>query len=76
MGIEIKNGYLVIDSWHEGMFEIPLKDAGGFSYSPEERGFYGCEFRVSAEDSKIIVEGEMWVNGEVEDFKIVVFKED
>lgn len=69
MLIEIKNGYLVIDSWHEGMFEIPLEDADGFSYSPGERGLYGCEFLVSAEDSKIIVEGEMWSNGEVEDFK-------
>ena len=70
MLIEIKNGYLVIDAWHTGIFSIPLENADGFSYSPEERGLYGCEFTVAyGPETGYVVEGEMWSNGEVEDFK-------
>lgn len=80
MGIEFKNGYLVINAWHAGIFIIPMENADGFFYSPEERGLYGCEFTVQAKaygpETGYVVEGELWSNGTVEDFKIVVFEEE
>ena len=57
----------------------PMENADGFNYSPEERGLYGCEFTVKAKaygpETGYVVEGELWSNGTVEDFKIVVFEE-